>query len=251
MSETEVASSQEENQKSWPRWLRRTVGALAAATALVGGVGGLLGSIGKLDDFPDVFCKIIPVCAKPQWVAEAPARIARRITQDEEFVFPALTRTPPLGPVKGSERYEDVADDPKAVTATCAGLGTKAWKLKTGEIILDSDPLITKGWFSSSWIGEPRGPDLARFDAEAKNKLGWTPGFYAHNSCQTGQHCFIPPTDIIANADSTTISAEDCGHMSVGEMNYTEDRSQLSVWIRGTPRNPTVWTIIAKQSVYK
>lgn len=94
MSETEVAPSQGEDQKSWPRWLRRTVGVLAAATALVGGVGGLLGAIGKLDDVPDVFCKIISVCAKPQWVAEAPARIARQIATDQEFVFPALTRTP-------------------------------------------------------------------------------------------------------------------------------------------------------------
>jgi hypothetical protein len=83
-----------------------------------------------------------------------------------------------------------------------------AWKLPNGKVVYPGSPWLERGWISSSWVGASRAEDLSRFDQEAVRDLGFTTGFWAHNSCPPNQHCIIN-SDLI-RAHSTELSVQTC-----------------------------------------
>ena len=70
------------------------------------------------------------------------------------------------------------------------------WKLPNGRVLLPGDPLLTNGWGSSSWVGTPPGPDIARYDAEAERALGFKAGFWASGGCPSGGRCTVSAQSI-------------------------------------------------------
>ncbi|MGO9428219.1 hypothetical protein [Rhodoblastus sp.] len=179
------------------------------------------------------------------WVPSDPQRVTHAISQPTAFAFPELIPESPKGPETGNQKYGP------DVVASCGPVTETAWRLLTGEVVLDSDPLIRGGWSSSSWVGSPRGPDLGRFDNEAMQRIGWTPGFWTHDMCPSNEHCTISPNDIKAHAQQTTTEVNTCSFMRMAEKNYANHDSSLIAWIRGAAEHESMWTVTAPVFTYK
>lgn len=246
MSDAETPAPESHVPARAPTSATRLTATVAKTTAFVLLLAGLLFALGKLGEGWQSACKALGVCpeAKHQWVNERVAELSGVIDKDTEFKFPHLSGAGPGQPQVGNERYDD-----KPVKAECFGGVPILWKLPNGGIVHDDDPLIRNGWSSSSYVGEPPGPDLARFDAEAMSKIGWSPGFYAHNMCPFAQHCVISAADVQAHSGRMEYPSEDCQRMGVVETNRTG--ADLSVWVRGTPRYAVKWTLKAGLSAYR
>lgn len=98
-------------------------------------------------------------------------------------------------------------------------------------------------------MGQPAGPDLARFDSEAMSELGWSPGFYAHNMCGFASHCAISAADVQSHSKRMAFPDGDCKKMSVVEINNSG--ADLTAWVRGNARYKVKWTLTAAVSTYK
>jgi hypothetical protein len=101
--------------------------------------------------------------------------------------------------------------------------------------LLPGDPLLKDGWISSSWVGEGgrRGPDLVTFRNEAFAKLGFSPNFYAQNSCAPLGHCRISADAIRDN--STKLS--ELGYydrVKVAAVNMSPDQVRGTITIVGS-----------------
>jgi hypothetical protein len=216
---------------------------IAKVTGLILVLAGLLLAIAKLGDAWQLACKTLGLCPD-QWVAEPAAELSKVIKADTAFTFPHLSGAAPGQPQIGNQRY-----DGDSVVSSCSGGVPIVWQLPNGKIVYDDDPLVRNGWSSSSYVGQPPGPDLARFDAEAITQIGWSPGFYAHNMCAFAQHCTISAADIQAHSRRMDYPREDCANMGVAEVNNTG--ADLTVWVRGAARYPVKWTVKAAFSTYK
>jgi hypothetical protein len=219
---------------------------IVKATALILGLAGFFFAVGKLGDAWQSACKTLGLCPEPkhEWVTEPAAELSKVIKADTAFTFPHLSGAAPGQPQVGNQRY-----DGDSVDSSCSGGVPIVWQLPNGKIVYDDDPLVRNGWSSSSYVGQPPGPDLARFDAEAISQIGWSPGFYAHNMCAFAQHCTISAADIQAHSRRMEYPREDCGKMGVAEVNNTG--ADLTVWVRGAARYPVKWTLKGAFSTYK
>jgi len=192
-------------------------------------------------------CRFLTSCSAPKsgWVAtDNPASVSHAITEDTAFIFPDLQPIPATGPVAGSRRYGKAK-------AGCAPLIHNAWKLHDGEVVLDDDDLIQKGWVSPSYVGEPEPPDWNKFDNLAKAKFGFTPGFANNNRCPHGNHCTLSPDEIKAHSTAVQVPVDECPRMREAEQNASPSRTSLTVWIRGNAKHQSVWTVTAPIETYK
>jgi hypothetical protein len=200
----------------------------------------------KVALLPDLVGELIVETSRPKydWVDDAPASQSKAIAQDTSFAFDTLTAKGPQGPEKGNQRYGDPV-------ATCGPITQNAWKLYNGNVVLDSDPLIQRGWTSPSWVGQPEPPDWNRFDAMARALIGWTPGFSNNNRCSHGNRCTLSPDEIKSHSQAITIPFEECSRMRMVEKNFSSSRNSLSVWIRGKATHESLWTVTAPIQTYK
>jgi hypothetical protein len=219
---------------------------IAKATALILVLAGLFFAIGKLGDAWQYACKTLDLCPEPkhEWVAEPAAELSKVIKADTAFTFSHLSGAGPGQPQVGNQRY-----DGDTVVSSCSGGVPIVWQLPNGKIVYDDDPLVQNGWSSSSYVGQPPGPDLARFDAEAITQIGWSPGFYAHSMCAFAQHCTISAAVIQAHSTRMDYPTGDCANMGV--VDVTNTGTDLTAWVRGTARYPIKWTLKAAFSTYK
>ena len=136
-----------------------------------------------------------------------------------------------------------------SVSVTCMNIKRQAWRLPNGNVILPGNPLLSSGWSSSSWVGDPRGPDLARFDQEALAALGFTPGFYAHNSCPAHDRCKISGDEI--RAQSTELSELGyCDRMKVAATELSPDMVRGTVTIVGSAPYESLFQVTAPIETY-
>jgi hypothetical protein len=194
---------------------------------------------------PDHVGDLVVETARPKfdWVVSDTAGIlSQAITQDTVFTFPNLIKGPSAEPEKDDQRYGEPVP-------TCGAIIQNAWKLHDGEIILDSDPLIQKGWISPSWVGRPEPPDWNRFDAIAVAKFGWTPRF-AYNRCSADQRCTVSPDEIKAHSEAVTVPIQECARMRMVDKNFSNNKNSLIVWIRGKADHPSLWTVTAPIETY-
>ena len=140
---------------------------------------------------------------------------------------PGLVELTPLQPQNGKQRRYG------AISASCANIKREAWKLPNGKVLMPEDKLLTDGWFSSSYVGQPPGPSLAAFDTEAKNLLGFTPGFYHNNMCGMGDHCKIT-ADLIRGQSTKLSELGYCDIMKVAAIDLTPDKERGSISFVGT-----------------
>jgi predicted acylesterase/phospholipase RssA len=190
-------------------------------------------------------CSVLPICTKVkfEWIADGSESISHAIATDTPFVSPSLELAPPRGPELGRRRYG-------LAEARCSPILQSAWKLHNGEIILEDSILIKKGWVSPSWVGEPEGSDWNKFDAIAREKFGWTPGF-ANNRCPKTTYCTMSPEEIKARAVAIATPVEECARMRMVEKNYSNGNSSLTVMIRGKAEHESLWTVTAPVETYK
>jgi hypothetical protein len=201
----------------------------------------------KLALLPRQVGDLVVETTRPQyeWVADAPLIQSHAITQDTPFVFKS---TSPVGagkPLPGNKRLEN------AIVAKCEPMIQNAWKLHNGEIVLDSDPLIQKGWESDFYVGEPERSDWEKADRIATARFGWTPGF-ATNRCSHGSHCKLTPDEIKSHSEATTTtSVNECARMRMAEKNFENDDSSVAITIRGNAPHSALWTVTVPVSIYK
>lgn len=228
------------------KWLAAAVGAVSA---LIGAITALMFALGKLPEAYEAVCKFLPCPTQYAWIDSDPVTVSHYIKKETEFQFPSLLRPGQTSsgtwPVEGSRRYL------KPPVATCAPAKSDAWKLFDGTLILPNDPLLTQGWTSPSWVGEPEPPDWNKFDGLAKAKFGWTPGFANNNRCPANSRCHLSPDEIKAHSTKNNVVVDNCKSMSAGEdVNYLPDYSGLSLTIRGQADQETLWSVVARTQTY-
>ena len=131
----------------------------------------------------------------------------------------------------------------------CRNVQRQAWRLPNGNIILPGDPLLNHGWTSSSYVGDPRGPDLSRFDNEAKRDLGFTTGFWANNSCPVHGHCTIGAE--VMRAQSVELS--ELGHCDINRVaaiDVSPDRERVTISIVGSAPHESLFVVQAPIEAY-
>jgi hypothetical protein len=222
---------------------------LGAITSLIGAVTTLLFAFGKLPVAYDAACSALPCPEQYAWVDSQPMTHSE-YTKGEPKVFelPVLDQSPrtPGGPSPGPQRYTG------KVVGNCAGTKSEAYMLTDGTKILASDPLLTRGWISPSWVGQPEGPDWTRFDRMAVAKFGWTPGFASNSRCSAGSHCTIFPAEIKAHAKAIEIvDGSGCIHLTLGsDVNMSADSAKLSVSIKGKSDTEALFSVVANVQTY-
>jgi hypothetical protein len=82
------------------------------------------------------------------------------------------------------------------------------WKLPNGKVLLPGDPLLTSGWGSSSWVGNPPGPDIERYEAEAERALGFKAGFWASGGCSSFRRCTVSAESIRDHSTAISIPSD-------------------------------------------
>ncbi|SED72741.1 hypothetical protein [Bradyrhizobium erythrophlei] len=201
----------------------------------------------KLALLPREVGDLVVETTRPQyeWVVDAPLIQSHAITQDTPFLFKSTSPVVAGKPLPGNKRFEN------AIVAKCEAMIQNAWKLHNGEIVLDSDLLIQKGWESDFYIGEPQNYDWDKADRIATARFGWTPGF-SHNRCEAGSRCHLSPDEVKSHSQATTTtSVNECGRMRMAEQNFENDDSSVSVSIRGNAPHSALWTVTVPVSIYK
>jgi hypothetical protein len=135
-------------------------------------------------------------------------------------------------------------------SVTCVNIKRDAWKLPNGKILLPEDKLLSDGWSSSSYVGQPPGPDLSRFDTEAVNALGFTMGFYANNSCPFSKHCNISSDEIRRRSMKLTELGY-CDIMKVAAIDLSPDQERGSVTFVGSAPHESLFEIKAPIEVFE
>jgi hypothetical protein len=225
--------------------LRSITAVILTVAALIGAITTLLFAIGKLPDAYYAACKLVPCPIRLAWIDDGSETVSHYVRSDTVFELPHLVEAPSTGPIEGSQRY---LEPPQA---TCAGKDANVWKLHNGTVILDNDPLLTQGWISPSWVGEPEPPDWEKFDKLAIAMFGWTPGFSKNNRCSANSRCKLSPDEIKQHSERTVVSVDRCGSMRMGgDYNFSHNRSSLAVTIIGKADEDSLWSVSARKQTY-
>lgn len=206
-----------------------------------------MNALGKLPDAFSAACKFLPCPPQFAWTSSEAVTVSHNIKSETTFTFPQLKLSFENGtPTVGSQRYL------KPPRATCAAAQSDAWKLFDGTTILPNDPLLTQGWISPSWVGRPEPPDWNKFNAIAKAKFGWTPGFANNNRCPADSRCRISPDEIKAHSTEIVISFDGgCSTMFMGQdFNYSPDDTSATIAIHGNATQDTLWSVVVPTETY-
>jgi hypothetical protein len=190
-----------------------------------------------------------PLSTLYAWIDSEPVTVSHYIRTTTPFLFESLQRdldkSSATWPIEGSRRYL------RPPIASCAPETTNAWQLHDKTIILENDPLLTRGWISPSWVGRPEPPDWEKFDKLAKDKFGWTPGFANNNRCPADSRCVIAPDEVKKHSTSVRVPVDRCRFMSAGEdVNYSANSTSLSLTVRGNADADTLWSVVVPTQTY-
>lgn len=223
--------------------------AIGAVSTLIVAITTLMFAFGKIPEAYEAACKFFPCPVRYAWIDSEPVTVSHNMKTTTEFTFPSLLRDVDKSstnwPIEGSRKYL------KPPRATCAPGASNAWKLHDGTVILENDPLLTRGWISPSWVGRPEPPDWEKFDKLAKAKFGWTPGFANNNRCPADSRCGISPDEIKKQSTSIRVPVDRCTFMSAGDdANYAPDYTSLSLTIRGNADADSLWSVVVPTQTY-
>ncbi|MBV7522333.1 hypothetical protein [Ensifer sp. ENS12] len=181
-----------------------------------------------------------------KWVPGDPVTKSSTISNDKEFVLQVLK---PIGagePIEGSQRFTG------EVSATCGTVKRAAVKFPK-KVVLESEPLMQKGWIWHRWKGnDPVDWDYANRDVY--DELGITVSFHSIGGggrCDTGERCFLTPAELRSLGEVITTDVSDCQRMAKEGDTWSNDRGQFTTWIRGAALTDSLWTVTAKTEVYK
>lgn len=184
---------------------------------------------------------------KYDWVQTEAVSTSDTITKDKEFILQVRKPIGAAAPVEGSERFTG------EVSATCGPVQRAAIEFPNGKQVLETEPLMQKGWVWSRWKGnDPVDWDYANRDVF--NELGIKVSFHSIGGggrCDTGEHCFLTPDELRSFGKLVTVDVSDCKRMAKDTNVWSNDKGQLTTWIRGSALRESLWTVTAQTEAYK